>query len=159
MAGLLRYINIILGTVIVIVFLFIVRAINNNYKKEYSELEKKLAEAEKRQEDIAKLSHLNEELKNLRDKIFKGDIIGFKNIIEKEALTRNIEILSFTPREEKEYEEYRKVKFALQLNSDYNSLKGLVSSLESLGCVEVKRIRKGRERNRYYVDMIAFLEK
>jgi len=158
MTGLLRYINIIIGIFIVLVFLLVVKAINNDYRKKYSALEKKLADMEKKGEYVAKLPHLDKQIKNLRDKIFKGNIINFKNIVEKEALARNIDIDSFTPREKETYGGYRKVEFVLQLNSDYNSFKEFVCSLESLGCVEVKTIRRSREGNNYYLDMIAFLE-
>jgi len=158
MAGLLRYISIIIGVFIIIVFLLVARVINDDYRKKYSALEKRLADIEKKEEYVAKLTHLDKKIKNFRNKIFKGSIINFKNIIEKEALARNINISSFTPREKETYGEYREVEFVLQLNSDYNSFKEFVCSLESLGCVEVKIIRRSREGGNYYLDMIAFLE-
>ncbi len=157
MDSLIKHKNIIAVFLISIIFVFIARQIHSSFIQKYRKLDKEKKEFEEKKVLANTLSNIEEEFNNLKKRVFKGDIFDFKKVIENNAAKRKIIVDSLIPKELENRKEYKKVRFILELKTDYDSLRKFVSNLESTGCVDIRYLER-RGFHKYLLEVVVILK-
>ena len=129
MNTILRYRNILIVAVIIVVFVMVIRAIHTNYSQQIEEIKAQQAVIEKGIETLEEWGRLGGEHSRLRAEFLKKDVLLFKRFVEDEARSAgiNIESLRLSQDDQGFYWEA-----AIRLNTvcTYKSFATFISSLE-----------------------------
>ena len=128
MKELARYKNIILGTGIILLSLFLLRNFYFHYSAKLVQMAKEEKDIEEEQVTVQKWGVFRSQLDKLKSGLFKEDTLAVKQFIEEKAQTFNIEIASLKlSRFDKEV--YWEVAAQLQVSCDYQDFIKFVDAL------------------------------
>lgn len=98
MNELLRYKNVILFLVIIIVFVIVGKNINDHYTQQKLDLEVKEAELQQGKKTMQRWENLGGEYSRITLPFFKGDVLPLKTLVEEKAKDNEVEIVSLSVR-------------------------------------------------------------
>ncbi|MCM8823142.1 MAG: type 4a pilus biogenesis protein PilO [Candidatus Omnitrophica bacterium] len=152
MKDLLKYINIIIALLIILVFGFIAEKIYSYYSFKDSQLKNKDKEIQEKQDLRTKIEEMDIEFNRLENNLIKEDTFGFKVLLDNIGERASVTIDSFRPLGLKDYDVYREIRVEIGVNSDYRGLSKFINLLESTGAIEVESLVKtGGTNCRIYI--------
>ena len=147
----LKYKNIFASLIVVLVVLFAAKNIYTGYLNK----EEKLNNQEKSIEDVkvlaGNLERIDKNLKDMKEKIFNGDIFDFKRFLEHAAKESKVAINSFTPRTIKTIDSYNKVKVTIDITADYKGLTNLIHAIEDTASATIIRLERRKQSGHYLI--------
>ncbi|MCM8773792.1 MAG: hypothetical protein NC820_03545 [Candidatus Omnitrophica bacterium] len=152
MKDLLKYINIIVVLLMILVFGFIAEKIYSGYLFKDNQLKNKEKEIQEKKDWWIKIEEMDREFSRLENTLIKEDTFGFKRLLDNIGEKLSVTIDSFRPLGLKDYEVYREIRVDLSVNSDYKGLSKFIELLESTGTIEVENLVKtGGTNSRIYI--------
>jgi len=154
----LKYKNIFASLIVVLVVLFAAKNIYTGYLNK----EEKLNNQEKSIEDVkvlaGNLERIDKNLKDMKEKIFNGDIFDFKRFLEQAAKESKVAINSFTPRTIKTIDSYNKVKVTIDITADYKGLTNLIHAIEDTASATIIRLERRKQSGHYLISFYVVLK-
>ena len=147
----LKYKNILVSLLITVVILFAADKLYSGYLND----ERELDDRQKSIENIKVLTHnlkiVDKQLKDMKAKVFNGDIFDFKRFLERTAESSGVTINSFKPHTIKERKNYKKVEVDIDISADYKGLSNLINAIESTASVTIIKLNRRRNSGRYII--------
>ncbi|RLF32453.1 MAG: hypothetical protein DRN08_06630 [Thermoplasmata archaeon] len=147
----LKYKNILISLMVVVVMLF---AANKIYSG-YLDSEERLNNREKSIENIevlaGNLKKMDKQLKDIEAKIFNGDIFDFKRFLERTAEGSGVTVNSFKPHTIKERKSYKKVEVNIDITADYKGLNSLIHAVEDAASATIIKLDRRKNSGHYII--------
>jgi len=129
MGVILKYKNIIIALIIIVVFAVVINNINSHYILQREQLKAKERELQNGKKTINKWNRLQGEFKKLSGKFFSKETLLLKKFVEKEAQDQKVEIISLNvSKVDKGF--YWESLLRLSVVCPYDNLLRLINALE-----------------------------
>jgi Na+-transporting NADH:ubiquinone oxidoreductase subunit NqrC len=139
MKELLRYRNIFIGIIIVVVISIIIYKIQANYSLEIKKIEAQQAELEKGREMLEEWSALEGRYQQIAGGFLQRDTLFFKKMFEEKAKNLGIDISSLSI-SQKERDDYWETSAKIVFTAKYNKFLEFVKSLAEKK-IEIERVK------------------
>lgn len=126
----LRYKNILISIIIVVVFIFVIKGLWERHSSVIAELKNKAGDLEKNELLIEKWNKASSEYDNLKDNVFMKDQVSFKKFLEEKTKSYGINVTYLSPTRKQE-DFYSEMSFNIKAISDsYATIVNFLNALE-----------------------------
>jgi Tfp pilus assembly protein PilO len=140
-----KYKNIIISAGIIFVFYSIIMNIHKNYKENIKTIESQIKEWDKKIPLSQKILDTEERLKQINANLL-DNFFSFRQLIEKIANQKNIEIHSLKPSSKYEKESFLEMEVELVAKGSYPNFTNFVEALDKYPSIGVKELDINRDK-------------